>query len=179
MTALELDQLKYPIGKLNLPEVIGRDQIKLWINNLASFPDQLAQTVVGMTDDQLDTSYRPDGWTARQVIHHLADSHMNSYIRFKWALTEDNPSIKGYNENIWSAMEDARTASVDSSVTLVNGLHARWVQMLNNMSEQDFLRTFFHPEFNRTMQLDRMVGLYSWHGDHHLGHIKNVKASTS
>jgi hypothetical protein len=175
MSEQDLEQLKYPIGKLQLPNTIDLDQIRRWIDNLSQFPGKLALEVKGMTDAQLDTSYRPGGWTARQVVHHLADSHMNSYIRFKWAITEDNPTIKGYNENIWSAMQDARQAPIDCSVDFISGLHARWVFMLMGMSESDFQRTFFHPEFDRTMRLDRMVGLYSWHGDHHLGHIRNVK----
>ena len=175
MADQDLEQLKYPIGKLQLPETIDFEQIKLWIDNLSQLPDKLTLEVQGMTDAQLDTFYRPGGWTARQVVHHLADSHMNSYIRFKWAMTEENPSIKGYNENIWSTMQDARQAPIDSSVDLIRGLHARWVFMLKSMSESDFQRTFFHPEFDRTMHLDRMVGLYSWHGDHHLGHIRNAK----
>ena len=175
MTEAELEKLKYPTGKLQLPETIDADQLRLWRENISGFPGKLATEVRDMTDVQLDTPYRPGGWTARQVVHHLADSHLNSYIRFKWAMTEENPTIKGYDENVWSAMEDARQAPIDSSVTLIEGLHARWVNMLNNMSEQDFLRTFSHPEFDRTMCLDRMVGLYSWHGDHHLGHIRYVK----
>ena len=175
MTEQELDALKYPTGKLKLPEVIDAEQIDSWILNIEQFPALLDKAVTPMSDEQLNTAYRPDGWTARQVVHHLADSHLNSYIRFKWALTEDNPTIKAYDESIWAEMSDAKNAPVDVSVELIKGLHARWVVMLKGLSLADLQRTFCHPEYDRTLRLDRMVGLYSWHGDHHLGHIRNVK----
>jgi hypothetical protein len=179
MTEQEIEDLKYPIGKLNLPEVIDAAQIKSWIRNIETLPVLLQEAIDGMTEEQLDTRYRPGGWTARQVVHHLADSHLNSYIRFKWALTEDNPTIKAYDESIWADFDDAKSAPVEVSVALISGLHGRWVTMLKGLSMDDLQRTFYHPGYDRTMQLDRMVGLYAWHGNHHLGHIRNVKEKTN
>jgi hypothetical protein len=173
------DKLKYPIGRLSLPDQIDQQQIDAWIDNLENFPDKLREVAENLSEAELETPYRPGSWTARQTIHHLADSHMNSYIRFKWALTEDNPIIKGYNEAVWADMKDSKTADTDASLKMIEGIHARWVALLRGLTMEELKSTFYHPEFDKTMRLDRMVGLYSWHGDHHLAHIENAKDSAS
>jgi uncharacterized damage-inducible protein DinB len=144
-----------------------------YISDIAALPEQLKNAVAALDDEQLDTPYRPGGWTVRQVVHHLADSHMNSYIRFKLALTEDEPLIKPYAEDQWAEIEEARRGPVGVSLTLLSALHARWVQTLAGMDEADFQRAFRHPELG-AVRLDMALALYAWHGKHHLGHIAQV-----
>jgi hypothetical protein len=167
------ESLKYPIGKYQPPPIIDEAQRSEWITQISALPAELSATVHGFTDQQLDTPYRPGGWTVRQVIHHVADSHMNSNIRFRWALTEDVPLIKVYEEQLWAELPDARTEPVKVSLSLLEALHWRWTALLKQMTEADFKRSLRHPVSGET-QLDRMLGLYAWHGKHHTAHITSL-----
>ncbi|MGV3599050.1 MAG: YfiT family bacillithiol transferase [Bacteroidota bacterium] len=171
---MDIEQLKYPIGKYTPPEIITPAHLAEWIATIASLPKLLADAVEGLTDVQLDTPYRPDGWTVRQVVHHLADSHMNAFIRFKLTVTEDNPTIKPYFEERWAQLADS-TMPVDVSLELLKSLHARWVILLQSLSSVEFERTYFHPQYQYTVPLARVTGLYAWHSNHHLRHITALK----
>ncbi len=169
------DDLKYPLGRYQPPAAISSSQRATWIDQMAELPAQLAKAVAGLDDAQLDTPYRPGGWTVRQVVHHLPDSHLNSYTRFRLALTEHSPLIKPYEEAAWAQLTDARTAPVAPSLTLLEGLHARFVLLLRSLSDEDFARTFRHPELGEN-RLDWTLGLYAWHCLHHTAHINNLRA---
>jgi hypothetical protein len=166
--------LSYPIGKFPWPSSVSPDERHACLDELAVAPERFRQAVEGLTDTQLDTPYRPDGWTVRQVIHHVPDSHMNSYCRCRWALTEDNPPVKGYNEAKWAELYDARTGPVDPSLRLLEAIHARWVSLFGSLSEEDWSRTFDHSE-NGPMRLDVTLALYAWHCRHHAAHINNLR----
>jgi len=165
---IPVEDRRYPVGRFDpsdttpLPEIVER---------LQRFPAEVRSLVASLTERQLDTPYREGGWTARQVVHHLADSHLNSAVRFRLALTEDRPTIKPYNEKAWAELPDAAHGPVETSVRLIEGLHARWVALLKGMSADDWSRTFLHPERGE-MGLDRTARLYAWHCDHHLAHIR-------
>ncbi|CAM3273285.1 MULTISPECIES: YfiT family bacillithiol transferase [Paenibacillus] len=167
--------LRYPIGPFAWEGTATAEQRESWISDIAKLPSMLSDAVQGLSDDQLDLPYREGGWSIRQVVHHLADSHMNSYIRFKLALTEDNPTIKPYDEQKWTMMQDATIVNVQVSLTLIEGLHARWAAVLNAMNPGDFDRTFYHPESQKTMSLDYATGMYAWHGKHHTAHITSLR----
>ncbi len=175
MTTQELEALKYPIGKYTKPESLTEEVLQDNINDIQSFPTRLREAVSNLNDAQLDTPYRPDGWTIRQVVHHCADSHMNSLIRFKLALTEDSPTIKPYYEERWAELADSKTMPIASGLTLLEGLHQRWIVLLNSLSEAEFKRTFIHPEHGKSFRLDENVGVYAWHCNHHLAHITSLK----
>ncbi|MFY0651097.1 MAG: putative metal-dependent hydrolase [Cyclobacteriaceae bacterium] len=177
MEEQELEQLRYPIGKFSRPESIKQEDIDSYIKTIEALPNKLIHAVYGMMEEQLDTQYRPEGWTIRQVVHHLADSHLNSYIRFKWALTEDKPTIKAYDEKLWADLPDASSGPIEVSLKLLEALHARWAMVLKNMSEDDLNKTFVHPESGQEVRLDVNVALYAWHCEHHYAHIMEVKKS--
>ncbi len=164
---------RYPIGKFELAKEINTDVIHTWIQDIAQLPSQLNEICSSVSEIALDTPYRDGGWTARQVVHHLADSHMNSYLRFKWSLTEDEPTIKAYDEKVWAKEQEAKYGDINLSLKLIEALHARLTTVLKNMSAEDFQKGFFHPETSRRWQLDKTLAVYAWHGKHHLGHIKN------
>lgn len=169
-----IESLKYPIGKFQRPTALTQqDRIKL-IKSIQKLPKRLTKTVEYLSEEQLNTPYRPGGWTVAQVVHHLPDSHVNSYIRFKWALTEDTPIIKAYDEKLWSETPDATTTDIKSSLQLLKGLHKRWSRVLTNMTEQDYARELSHPEWSSNLSLDTMLALYSWHCDHHLAHVQEL-----
>ena len=170
--------LQYPIGRFERPESITPELRKQWIQDIAETPSQIRAAVQGMSDEQLETPYRPGGWTVRQVIHHVADSHMNSYVRFRLALTETEPTIKPYHEDLWAELADARTAPIQLSMSLLDALHQRWVLLLESMQPEDFHRTFRHPE-RGLMTLEQNLALYSWHGKHHAAHIMSVKNTSA
>ena len=172
------NDLRYPIGRYQAPETISAAQRSVWIEQIAQLPANLSKAVTGLTDAQLDTPYRPGGWTVRQVVHHLPDSHMNSYTRFRLALTEDSPLIKPYEEAAWAELSDARTAPIAPSLLLLDGLHARFVMLLRSLSEGDFARTFRHPELG-AKRLDWTLGLYAWHSLHHVAQINRLKLNQS
>jgi len=170
----DLELLRYPTGRFKRqPSISDLERADL-ITAIAACPDALAQAVDGLSEAQLDTPYREGGWTARQLVHHIFDSHANAFIRFRLALTEDNPRISAYDENAWAHLADSQLVSADVSVKLVAGLHHRWVVMLNGMSEHQFTRTLEHPE-NGPMSLDAMLQLYAWHGLHHVRHLTALR----
>lgn len=144
------------------------------IEQIAQAPQRMYEAVVKLDDRQLDTPYRDGGWTLRQVVHHVPDSHLNAYIRFKWALTEDSPTIKAYDEAAWANLSDSRDTPIETSLVLLDKLHDRWMRLVRAMSETDFQRTLLHPE-NGTMTLDTMVAMYSWHSRHHVAHITSTR----
>lgn len=166
--------LRYPVGKFDWPEVVTAERLAQAIDEIAALPALMRAACAGLSEAQLDTPYRPDGWTVRQVVHHTADSHINSYVRFRLALTEDEPTIKPYKEALWAELADGRTAPVDLSLSLLDAMHARWVMLLRSMSDADFARTFRHPE-RGLVRLDVTAALYAWHGRHHLAHIAIVR----
>ncbi|MGI9542130.1 MAG: YfiT family bacillithiol transferase [Cyclobacteriaceae bacterium] len=170
-----LEKLQYPIGKLKIPLTITSDNITTYIDQISVLPSKIRQSVQGLTDEQLDTPYRPGGWTVRKVVHHLADSHINSYIRFRWTLTEDQPTIKAYDEKSWAALPDACTSPVDLSLDLLDALHNRWVVLLKSLTADDMQKSYIHPDTQKAVRLDKNIALYAWHGDHHLAHIESLK----
>ena len=170
--SLETGDLRYPIGRFAPVENVAPARVQAWIDDIAALPADLRRTVEPLTDGQLDTPYRPGGWTVRQVVHHLPDSHMNSLVRFKWALTEDRPLIKAYDENGWAALPDCR-GPIGHSLDLLAALHARWADLLRSLSWTQLQREFVHPE-SGAVKLAVSVGDYAWHGRHHLAHIQRL-----
>jgi uncharacterized damage-inducible protein DinB len=166
--------IRYPTGRFARPEHVTDPQRAQAVDTLAATPAKLRDAVQGLTEQQLDTPYRPEGWTVRQVVHHLPDSHLNAYIRFKLALTEDNPTIKPYAEALWAQLPDSRTTPVETSLTMMDALHDRWLHVLADMQPADFARTVVHPE-NGPMSLELMLQLYAWHGMHHVAHITELR----
>ena len=178
MSNLEDEKLKYPVGRYEPPDAaISADQRGTWIEQMAKLPANLTKAVAGLTEAQLDTPYRPGGWTVRQVVHHLPDSHLNSYTRFRLALTENSPVIKPYEESAWAELSDARSAPIAPSLALLEGLHGRFVLLLRSLSDADFAKTFRHPELGEK-RLDWTLGLYAWHCLHHVAHINNLPPLT-
>ena len=172
MTTEDLYDLRFPIGEYQPPAHITSDQRQSWIADFESLPADLRAKVESLNDDQLSRPYRPDGWNGYQVIHHIADSHINSYMRFKLALTEANPTIRPYDEKIWAELPDGQQRDISLSLGIIENIHARMTAMFRNMSEADWKRTFFHPESETQVVLDWNLGMYAWHGRHHLAHLK-------
>ena len=164
--------LQYPIGKFRFTPFDGARRRQA-IDTIAALPERLRARAASLSDAELATPYRPGGWTARQVVNHLPDSHVNAYVRFRLALTEDSPRIKPYDEAKWADLPDARTGPIEPSLQILDGLHARWAALLRAMREADFARTLDHPE-RGLLTLDHMLGLYAWHCDHHLAHVASV-----
>lgn len=165
---------KFPIGIYSPPKEITAKHIEDWINQIEAFPGRFTTVAMSLTEEQLDTPYRDGGWTARQVIHHVPDSHVNSYIRFKWALTENSPTIKAYNEAAWAELADTKNQSIQVSLEFLKAVHAKLVTLLRSIPPEQLKRTFIHPESGREIKLDWNIGLYAWHGEHHLGHLKLI-----
>ncbi len=170
-----LEHLRYPIGKLIAPEIYSGEYINNKIAEIASFPERLKKEVLQLTEEQLETAYRQDGWTIRQVIHHCADSHMNCFIRIKWALTEENPTIKFYHEDRWAELHDNLTMPIQPTLSFLEGLHFRLEYLMNSLSNEDLEKTFIHPENNKKFKIKEIIGTYAWHGNHHLAHITELK----
>lgn len=167
--------LRYPIGKFQQPDrLLTGDEIRSHVLVLSGAPGEFREAVRGLTDAQLDTPYRPGGWSVRQVVHHLADSHMNAYARVKLALTEPSPTIKPYDEAAWAALADSKLP-VEVSLLLLDGLHRRWVSLLDSLQPADWERTFVHPEHGRAMRIDEATAMYSWHCRHHTAHISSLR----
>lgn len=162
--------LRYPIGQFSHRGPVPNDLLGRWIDQIEELPQQMQRAVAGLTDEQLDTRYRPDGWTLRQVVHHVPDSHLNAYIRFKWALTEDKPTIKVYDEKAWAELPDVPLVPIETSLGFLSLLHAKWVTLLRALGAGDWARRFVHPEWG-TQDLAWTTGAYAWHGRHHLAHI--------
>ena len=171
---MELEKLKFPIGKFSPNKDYDADMRYEMIANIKSFPQKLTGVVMELNDEQLDTPYRPEGWTVRQVVHHVADSHLNSYIRFRWTLTEDTPVIKAYEQADWAELPDAKNAPIKFSLNLLKAIHARWTLLLERMSVEHYERELRHPEWKNNLSLNDMLQLYSWHCDHHLAHITSL-----
>jgi len=169
---MEVD-LRYPIGKPERPDHLTDEQRREFIEAIAVTPAKLRAAVAGLTQQQLDTPYRPGGWTVRQVVHHLPDSHMNSYVRFKLALTENEPIIKPYEEGAWANLADSK-APIEPSLALLDALHQRWIALLGTMGPADWQKKFNHPE-NGPNTLDRALAIYGWHGRHHVAHITSLR----
>ena len=166
---------RYPIGRFRLEGEITPERRVGWIAEIEALPSRLRDAAAGLSDDQLDTPYRDGGWTVRQVIHHVPDSHLNAYVRFKLALTENEPTIKPYLEAGWADLPDTRLTPPDVSLALLRSLHQRWVTLMRAMSAEEFGRTFVHPEQGRTIKLDEVLPLYAWHGNHHVAHITGLR----
>ncbi|MEW7291214.1 YfiT family bacillithiol transferase [Aquimarina sp. 2304DJ70-9] len=171
-----MDARKYPIGEFKCPVNITSTHIEQWISDIESLPLKISDLVSDFTEKQLETPYREGGWTARQVIHHIHDSHHNGYIRFKWAMTENNPTIKAYNEKLWAELFDTKSAPINLSIDLIKALHAKWVYFLKGLSAVDLEKEFIHPEGNIAISLAEDIGIYAWHGNHHLAHLKIIAA---
>ncbi|MEH6939927.1 putative metal-dependent hydrolase [Bacillus sp. JJ664] len=169
-----MEKLQYPIGRFSEPTNYTKDIRSESIEILKNAPKEFADLIYSLTSVELNTPYREGGWTPKQIIHHVADSHMNSIIRIKLALTEENPTIKPYDENAWITLSDS-TIDVESSLKILEGVHKRYVNLIESLTEEQFKRTVFHPESKITMSVDYLVALYAWHSKHHLGHIKIVK----
>src|SRR5690348_530977 len=165
---------RYPIGKYVPDEAADAATLARWIDEVAGAPAGMRAAVEGLGEAELDTPYREGGWTLRQVVHHVPDSHLNAYIRFKLALTEDSPTIKPYDEARWAELPDTRETSLKTSLTMLDALHERWVCLLRHMKPDDFRRKLMHPE-NGEMTLDAVLGMYAWHGKHHVAHITSAR----
>jgi len=166
--------LRYPIGEFKAATPITLEMRSAAIAAIEGLPRRMREAVAGLNDAQLDTRYRPGGWTVRQVVHHVADSHMNALIRVKLALTEDRPTIKPYDENAWSALPDAKLP-IAVSLNLIDGIHTRWVALVNGMAADQFARAFIHPELKTEMTVDYHLQLYAWHSQHHVAHITGLR----
>ena len=169
-----MTDLQYPIGKMQRKSTLSMEERKELVQQIALAPSALRKAVAGLSADQLDTAYRPGGWTVRQVVHHVSDSHMNAYVRMKLAVTETDPTVKPYSEKLWAELPDARTSAVEPSLTLLESLHQRWVAFMQSLGSEDFLRTVVHPE-QGTISVDFLLQLYAWHGRHHTAHIAGLR----
>lgn len=169
-----MGDLKYPIGHVNIPSEISKEQISLWIADIEKFPVKLERLTQNLSEEQLNTPYRKDGWTVRQTIHHCGDSHVNSYIRFKWTLTEDKPMIKAYYEDRWAELFDTKDAPIHFAIDFIKALHAKWVYLLKGLNDDELNKTFMHPESGDSVSLKKNIGIYAWHCNHHYAHIENL-----
>lgn len=169
-----MKDLRFPIGEFSKPKTITKEDIINWIVEIEDFPFRLIQLTENMSIEELNLIYKPDGWKIKQVIHHCSDSHMNAFIRFKLALTEENPTIKSYEEALWANLIDGNDNDISNSLLLLKSLHNKWILLLKNMNESQWEKTYFHPESKRTYILKEVVGLYAWHCNHHLAHIKQA-----
>jgi uncharacterized damage-inducible protein DinB len=169
---------RFPIGKFHYEGPLTTEQKQTFLDEVAQTPANLRAAIKGLSDSQLDTPYRDGGWTVRQVVHHVPDSHMNSYVRFKLALTEDEPTIKTYAEDRWAELGDTKATPVEVSLALLENLHDRWVRLLRTLTAEDWKRTFRHPELG-PMTLEKTLTLYAWHGRHHVAHITELRKRMS
>ncbi len=167
--------VRYPIGKYHEPEKVTEDLLESCIGEISTFPKRLRAEVENLSEAQLDTPYREGGWTIRQLVNHCADSHMNSLIRFKLALTEDQPTIKPYFEDRWAELADSTNMPIEPAMQILEGLHIRWVLLLKSLSQEQLERSFLHPENGNQVRIKEAIGLYAWHCNHHLAHIQNLK----
>ena len=172
-----MTDLRYPVGKFSYAEPLHDEQKRKFVDDLAQAPANLRAAVQGLSEAQLDTPYRPKGWTVRQVVHHVPDSHANAYIRFKLALTEDEPTIKTYAEDRWAELPDSK-GPIAVSLELLDSLHDRWLHLLRSFSDEQWKRTFRHPELG-PMTLEKTLALYAWHGRHHVAHITDLRKRMS
>jgi len=169
-----MSDLRFPIGRFHFDGPLTDDQKDKALDDVATTPANLRAAVKGLSEAQLDTPYRPEGWTVRQVVHHMPDSHMNSYVRFKLALTEDEPTIKTYAEDRWAELADTKATPIGVSLTLFDSLHDRWVRLMRSLTTEDWKRSFRHPDLG-PMSLEKALALYAWHGRHHVTHITALR----
>ena len=169
-----MQDLKYPIGKY-IAQPFSDKLWKEWLSDIQFLPQHLENAILNLDQQQLQTPYREGGWTVHQLVHHVADSHMNAYIRFKLGLTEENPTIKPYNEAAWAEMIDTQTLPINLSLTILHALHTRWYLILKNMHREELERTVFHPEYKKEFTLWELLGLYAWHSKHHVAHITSLR----
>lgn len=165
---------RYPIGKFHFPTVVTENDHSAFISEIEQLPAQLRQAVAGLSEAQLDTPYREGGWTVRQVTHHVPDSHINAYVRWKLALTEDEPTIKPYAEDRWAQLADTKSTPIEVSLAMTENLHERWVQLLRSLGREEWKRQFRHPEMG-TVSLEKNLALYAWHGKHHVAHVTELR----
>ncbi len=175
MTEQELEKLKFPIGNFSAPENLDSTQLMACISTIQIFPVKIKLEVVSLNDEQLDTCYRPGGWTVRQVVHHCADSHMNALIRFKLTLTEESPSIKPYKEELFAELADSKSLPIESSLKILDGVHERMTVLLRAVNIDEWKREYVHPQYGKRFRLDVATALYAWHCEHHLAHITELK----
>ena len=168
------EDLRYPIGKF-IPQAFSEKQLQEWLLDIKFLPQHLENAILNLDEGQLDTPYRPAGWTVKQLVHHVADSHMNAYIRFKLALTESDPTIKPYDEAAWANLIDTQQVPINVSLTLLHALHVRWVALIRGISTEDWNRTVFHPEQKKEITLWNLLGTYAWHGQHHTTHVTALR----
>ncbi|SFS42585.1 YfiT family bacillithiol transferase [Paenibacillus sp. 453mf] len=168
------NDLRYPIG-LEVEDTPNNDNRKIWMDNIKKLPARLQDAVADLSNEQLATPYRPEGWTINQVVHHVADSHMNSFIRFKLALTENEPAIRPYEETLWAETTDVSDVPISASLSIIEGLHSRWTALLESMSPEQYDRTFYHPGLQKSLTLGECLRLYSWHSLHHTAHITSLR----
>lgn len=166
--------LRYPIGEFKFESPLTDDQRRAFLDRIEETPERMRAAVAGLTEEQLNTPYRPEGWTVRQVVHHVPESHLNSYIRFKLAITEDEPTIKPYDEASWAKLDDAQQAPIELSLDLLEALHKRWMWFLRSLKPGDYQRSFRHPEIG-IVSVDKNIALYAWHGQHHVAHITSLR----
>jgi hypothetical protein len=172
---LDIEELKYPVGKVIIPEIISNQLILECKTVIETFPKNVRNEVEGLSKKELSYRYRPEGWNIQQVVNHCIDSHMNSVTRFKLALTEENPTIRPYEEQHWAELSDTLDYPITKSLTLLENIHDRWSFLLQNMSDEDFKKTFIHPSGNEQISLKENICIYAWHCEHHLQHIINAK----
>jgi uncharacterized damage-inducible protein DinB len=171
---MDIEILKYPIGRYQVEENIDKAAIDNFIREIELLPERLAEAVKGLTLQQLQTQYRPGGWTLQQVVHHIADSHLNAYVRFKLALTEDKPIIKPYDEKLWAELPDTKLVDINTSLNLIDSLHKRWTTLLKQLSKKELDKEYLHPE-SGMKNVRETISLYAWHCNHHLAHITSLK----
>jgi len=167
-------ELRFPIGKYE-PQPFSEDLKQEWLNDIKTFPTLLENAILNLDEAQLNTPYRDGGWTVKQVVHHVADSHINAYCRLKLAMTEDNPTIRAYEEKLWAKTSDVKNLPINVSLTLLFALHMRFYEILRNLSDEDWNRTYVHPEQNKQFTIWYLLGTYAWHGKHHARHITNLR----
>jgi len=170
---MNLEKLRFPVGKYS-PKEIKYDDLNQWMDDIENLPKELRKILKGIKDNELEYTYRPDGWNIRQVVHHIADSHMNAIIRFKLALTEDNPTIKPYLEAEWANLIDVTAVPIEASLQIIEGVHARLNAILRDLNVHEYARKYTHPEHGKSMDIAFTIGMYAWHGRHHTAHIKNA-----
>lgn len=173
-----MDDPRFPIGKFRYDGPPNDEAKQAFLEEIAQTPKKLRAAIQGLSETQLDTEYRPGGWSVRQVVHHVPDSHLNSYVRFKLALTEDDPTIKPYAEDRWAELADSKATPIEVSLTLLESLHDRWVRLLRSLTEEEWKRTFRHPDLG-PMTLEKTLALYAWHGKHHVAHITELRKRMS
>jgi hypothetical protein len=169
-----LEKLKFPIGKCPKIDTVSETESKIWIETMENFPSKIKSLTQTLSVEELNWIYRPKGWSIKQVVHHCADSHMNSFIRFKLALTEDVPTIKPYEEQLWAELEDGNSNDIVPSLLIIEGVHKRWVLLMKSLSSTELKRQFFHPANLKISSLEETIGVYAWHCNHHLAHIEQA-----